>query len=164
MEGRYTRRWRSYLLGIGLVALLVASFTACGRPVPATSATSLFSTDALYVEVMQHVTSPYQDSSIFSRTIRDETTIAQVRQDIASVTIVSPNALFGCPIGLPQHFIYTLKFYQAVRLVEVVTIDATDCEFIQVKDAGADAATVRCCPGSDFWTRLQQATGAPLPA
>jgi hypothetical protein len=123
----------------------------------------LFSTDALYVEVMQHVATPYQDQSVFSRTMRDEATMAQVWQDIASVTIVSPNALFSCPIGLPQHFIYTLEFYLAARLVEVVTIDAMDCEFIKVKDAGTGATVERCCPGSDFWMRLQQATGAPLP-
>src|SRR5690242_4934066 len=92
MEGRYTRRWRTCLLGIGLVTLLVASLSACSRPAPATSVTTLYSTDALYVEVTQHVASPYQDSFVFSRTIRDETTIMQVRQDIASVNIVSPNA------------------------------------------------------------------------
>lgn len=125
--------------------------------------TSLFSTDALYVEVTQHVASPYQDSFVFSRTIRDETTIMQVRQDIAAITTTPPNAVFNCQIGLMQYYVYTLQFYRAARLVEVVTIDATDCEFIKVKDAGTGTTEDRCCPGADFWTRLQQATGAPFP-
>ncbi|HEX5545870.1 MAG TPA: hypothetical protein VFX24_00580 [Ktedonobacterales bacterium] len=163
MEGRYIRRWQSYLLGFGLVALLVASFTACGRSAPATSVTSLFATDALYVEVMQHVATPYQDQSIFSRTIRDKTTIAQVRQDIASVDITSPDAVFYCPVGLLNYSVYNLKFYQAANLVDVVTINATDCQFIKVKDIGTGATEEHCCPGSDFWTQLRQLTGAPLP-
>lgn len=164
MEGRFTRRWRSYLLGIGLVALLVASLSACGRPAPSTRVTSLFSTDALYVEVTQHIGTQYQDPTVFSRTIRDDSIIARVRQDIASVSIVSPDELFSCPIGVLQYYTYTLKFFQAARLVEVITIDATNCEFIQVKDTGTGTTEDRCCPGEDFWTRLQQATDAPLPA
>ncbi len=163
MQGRHCWRWRPYLLGIGLVALLVASVTACGRPPASTAVTSLFSADALYVEVTQHGGTQYQDPTVYTRTIRDETTITQVRQAIASVKVVPPNAIFNCPIGLMQYYVYTLKFYQTARLVEVVTIDATDCEFIQVKDAGTGATLDRCCPGLDFWTWLQQATGAPLP-
>jgi hypothetical protein len=168
--------WGCRLVALMLVAVMILSgligcsesSTTAVNPSTTSTPMPMSTSDVLTILVEEHWDpSTYRFAgrapTVFAGTIRDSAPIARVRQAIASVAVSSPDATFNCPTYWLPYYSYSIQFFHDGKAVEDVSIDATACEFISVRDADKAAVTTRCCPGSDFWTRLQQATGAPLP-
>jgi hypothetical protein len=157
------RYWSEHLIGIALFAALLAGLAGCGQT---SSPGAPISADTLVIRVVQHTITPHtpqpatdKESEVFSRIIDDSSAIAQVQSLITSMTVVSPTAVFNCPNSSLQYYSYDLRFFRASRLVEEAAVDVTECQFLKVNQN-----SIRCCPTSDFWARLHQATGAPVPS
>ncbi len=168
MEGYHVRCGFGRLVSFSFAAMiLVAVLAACDSS--ASGITSLESStgDSLRITVVRETSSvPSPNSSIivFSRTIEDNSAIEQIRHAIESLAVVPPDVHLNCPMFVLPYKSYRLQFSYADQLTQVVTIDATQCAAVRVRDADKAGGITRCCPDGHFWTQLNQATGAPYPS
>lgn len=158
----YVMAYRAVLSAcVLLVSLLIA---ACGVSTPATGSPSAIDELRITVTRYDYTVSPPNATTLFNYVTGDSATIRAVQNDLLTIPIVNPNANFNCPAGLRTYESYMLDFLDNGTGLssEHASVNLTGCPFWTM--LSASGRTVRLGATTNFWDRLRQATGAPVPA
>lgn len=152
---------RIHLLAFSACALLLGSLlAACGTSAPLDSPPAA---DELRVNVTRFntVASPPASAVVFLTTTTDPSTIRAVQADLQDIPLIKPNESLNCSTNGPVYYSYTLTFSSNGVVVEQAAAQAPACPIWTITTSRGSAHRFEV--STQFWTRLRQETGAPLP-